>query len=71
MLAAGTSPSNKAMTRTDLANAIIPHLIAALPDPFAPDNARAKKAIDAASKWADLVHAEASNAKNLVMFTVG
>jgi len=59
------------MSKADLVNALMPHLIAVLPQPFSPDEARAKQVLDTAIKWAELIHAEANKDKTLHLFTVG
>lgn len=43
------------MNKPDLADAIIPHLLAALPDPFNPDEQAAERVHKTALKWAELI----------------
>jgi hypothetical protein len=64
-------PVETVMTKPDLANALVPHLIAALPDPFRPDESSAKRVLETAANWADLLHSEANKDKKLVMFMLG
>lgn len=59
------------MTKVDHANAIVPHLIAVLPQPFSPDEVRARQVLETASKWAELIHSEATKDTKLQMFTLG
>jgi hypothetical protein len=59
------------MTKPDLFDAILPHLIAAVPEPFSPTEAVAKQVLAAAAKWVELLHSERDRDKTLQLFTLG
>jgi len=65
------SPREITMTKPDLIGALIPHLVAALPHPFDPDEARAQQVLETAAKWADLIIAESNKGKKVVTMTLG